>query len=66
MTAYWCKFFDANGHIYGAEKISAADDAAAMARAGEIYDRRIGNGYEIWDGTRLVHRVIFSQQKYAS
>ena len=66
MIAYWCKFFDANGHIDGAEKISAADDAAVMTRAREIYDRRIGDGYEIWDGARLVHRTIFSQRKYGS
>ncbi len=66
MIAYWCKFFDARGRIYGAEKMMAADDAAVIAKAHVIHAHHIGSGYEIWDGPRLVDRVMFHSQKYAS
>lgn len=66
MITYWCRFFDARGHIYGAETMQAADDAAAIAKARIIHDHHIGSGYEIWNDKRLVHRVMFSAQKYAA
>jgi hypothetical protein len=66
MITYWCKFFDARGHVYGAEKMQAADDAAAIAKARIIHAHTIGSGYEIWDDRRLIHRVTFSAPKYAA
>lgn len=56
MTTYWCRFLDGGGHVYDAEKLEAADDAAAIATARVIHKHGIGNGYEIWDGKRSVHR----------
>jgi hypothetical protein len=55
MTTYWCKFLDAGGHVYGAENLEAADDAAAIAKARVIHAHGIGNGYEIWDAKRRIH-----------
>ena len=66
MTDYWCKFFDAGGHIYGAEKMRAADDVAVIAKARIIHAHGIGSGYEIWDNKRLVHRLNYAKLKYAS
>ena len=56
MRTYWCRFLDAGGHVYGAEKLEAEDDAAAIAKARIIHAHGIGNGYEIWDGQRRIHR----------
>ena len=58
MISYWCKFFAASGHIFGAEKMMAADDAAAMAKAAVIFAWEVGSGYEIWDRNRLVQRYV--------
>lgn len=61
MIAYWCRFFDAGGRIFGAEAMQAENDAAVMARAQVIFDHGIGDGYEIWDGKRLVLRSVHAR-----
>jgi len=54
---YWCRFFDAGGwHVFGAEKLEAADDAEVIAKARGIFLRGVVGGFEIWDGKRLVLR----------
>lgn len=59
MTTYWCRFFDASGRIYGAEALRCENDADAVAKARVIHSHRIGSGYEICDGERLVVRVTY-------
>jgi hypothetical protein len=54
MTVYWCKLFDVSGHVAGAEKLVCRDDADAIAKAQIAYAAY--REYEIWDGTRQVHR----------
>ena len=56
MPHYWCKFFNAGGHVFGNEKMEAADDAAAVAKARVVFATGIVGGYEIWHEKRLVHR----------
>lgn len=56
MTIYWCKLFDTGGRVASAEKMVCPDDPTAIAEAHAAYKTHDG-AYEIWDGTRLVHRV---------
>ena len=58
MRTYWCRFFDAAGHVFGIEEMEAAGDVVVIARARIVHRCGIGSGYEIWDNTRLVHRQL--------
>ncbi len=57
MTTYWCRFFDASGRIFGAAPMGCASDRDAIARARVVHAHRIGSGYEIWEGERMVARI---------
>jgi hypothetical protein len=56
MSRYWCRFFDAGGHVFGGEIMDAENDVMAIAKARVVFAHGIGSGYEIWDGKRLVLR----------
>lgn len=55
MPRYRIRFVDHGGHVFGTEEMVCADDAQAIEKAREIHTHGIGNGYEIWQGARLVH-----------
>jgi hypothetical protein len=54
MVEYWCRFLDGHGRIISAEKLIAADDADAIAKVRAIVLAENRNGFEIWEGSRLV------------
>ncbi len=63
MTSYWCKFLNARGHVCGGEKMEAADDAAAIAKARVIFATGLIDSFEIWEDHRLAYR---QSRKHAS
>jgi hypothetical protein len=54
MKAYWCRFLDGHGRVISAEKIICANDAEAVAKVRAIVRAENRNGFEIWEGSRLV------------
>jgi hypothetical protein len=53
MAEYWCRFIDSCGRVYASEKLTARDDAEAVAKARVILlDKR--DSFELWEGARLV------------
>jgi len=75
MTDYRCYFlrpatlyFGAPSTIETTEQIAAETDDQARLMAESMYLRRRNriHGFEIWQGTRLVHRQAAAQQKIQS
>ncbi len=62
MKPYWCRFLDERGVVFGAERIEAVDDAAAVKTAFELFANRTAAFYVILDGDRIVHREILRPQ----
>jgi hypothetical protein len=56
MSTYWCRLYDLAGRAAGAERLDAADDAAAIAKAHAVYATGLLSEYELWNDKRLVHR----------
>ncbi len=52
---YEVRFKRNGGNVYSTETIQADDDQSAIAMARRMLKSGIGNGYEIWQGDRLVH-----------
>lgn len=55
MTEYRAYTVSSDGHFIGFEPLACADDAEAIARAGQLV-----HGYhsiEVWSGARLVQRL---------
>jgi hypothetical protein len=55
VTEYRAYTVSSDGHFIGFEPLACADDAEAIARAGQLVD-----GYhsiEVWSGPRLVQRL---------
>jgi hypothetical protein len=57
MSTYWCRLYDLGGRAVGAERLDAADDAAAIAKAHAVYATGLLSEYELWNDKRLVHRA---------
>jgi hypothetical protein len=58
MTTYFCKVIGADDHVVAAKRFEATDDAFAIRQARMIFARAIGDGYEAWDGERLIYREL--------
>jgi hypothetical protein len=54
MVEYWCRFLDGHGRVISAEKLIAANDADAIAKVRAIVLAENRNGFELWEGSRLV------------
>jgi hypothetical protein len=55
-------FFDSNAQIAGCEDHPSDSDAPAIAHARETRDARgFRHGFEVWDGSRLVHSELTSE-----
>jgi hypothetical protein len=54
MTDYWLRFLDSRLRVYASEKLTARDDAEALAKARAIPLRHHDDSFELWDGRRLV------------
>ena len=52
---YTCKFF-ADGHFVSGATLEAADDAAAITKARDIFPGGAAIRYELSEDERLVHR----------
>jgi len=61
MAVYWCRFLDSRGRILSSEKMVCADDAEVLAKVRSIVEAENRNGFEIWDGARLVDPVSVNQ-----
>lgn len=57
MIAYWCRFFDARGSAFAAERLCAENDDAASAKAKAIFATGTARSYELRDGSRVVARA---------
>jgi len=54
MAIYLIKLFDHGGNTRVADWVDCADDADAIRRAKQMDVVKIGNGYDVFDGDRLV------------
>jgi len=63
MADYWCRFIDSRGRVYASEKLTARDDADAVAKVRAIL-RDARESFELWDGSRRVDiaRPYFDQR----
>jgi hypothetical protein len=55
MNTYWCRFFDRRGSVIAAERVVAADDAAAL-RAAERLLAEPAKSFVLRMGDRVVPR----------
>ena len=55
MTRYQCLFVNHAGEVFGSEFIEAESDTDAIETASTLFRNGIGNGFELWQGDRLVH-----------
>jgi hypothetical protein len=55
MPNYRAQFMDHADGIFGVKHFEAEHDEAAIKYALDIFPFRVGKGYEIWQGARLVH-----------
>ena len=56
MTTYLVEFFDHGKNVRMAEWIICDDDAHAIRRARDLDVVKIGLGYNVWQGDRLVYQ----------
>ena len=56
ILTYLIELLDHGGNVRVADWISCDDDAEAIHRAHAMDVVRIGIGYDVWDGSRLVFR----------
>jgi hypothetical protein len=56
IPTYLIRLLDHGGNIRVADWISCENDATAIDRAKAMDVVRIGAGYDVWDGDRLVFR----------
>jgi hypothetical protein len=56
MAIYRIEFVDSSGNVSGIEKMERTSDDEAVEAALFIYAPRLGSGFDVWDGDRLVHR----------
>jgi len=56
VTTYLVEFLDHGKNVRVAEWIICDDDAHAIHRARELDVVKIGLGYDVWQGDRLVYR----------
>ncbi|HKT18047.1 MAG TPA: hypothetical protein VJR47_08400 [Stellaceae bacterium] len=56
MADYWCRFFDSRGAVVSAVKLSAADDAEAVATARRLSADCRAHDFDLHCGKRLVLR----------
>lgn len=54
MPEYWCRFLDGRGRVVSSEKLVAGNDVEAIAKVQAIVREENRDGFEIWDGSRLV------------
>ena len=57
MTVYWVRFFDSSGRLAFAETIKCTNDEEAVAKAHTIHLDDTIEGYDVWEGKRLVTRM---------
>lgn len=55
LKSYECIFLNAGGKVAGSVELTAADDAAAIAKARVVFATGLIHSYQIWDVERLVH-----------
>ena len=57
MPTYRVDFVDHGENVYYTEEVEDEDDKAVMEHMRRSYgSSRIGAGFDIWDGERLVHQ----------
>ena len=56
MAFYDLHFVDHADNVFDALQLEHDADEAAIAEAHRLNVRSIGNGFDIWQGRRLVHR----------
>lgn len=61
MAVYWCRFLDGRGRILSSEKMICADDEEVLAKVRSIVSAEKRNGFEIWEGARLVDAEAVNQ-----
>jgi hypothetical protein len=54
MAEYWCRFIDNRGRVLASEKLSARDDAEAVAKARAIVLEDKRDSFELWEGSRPI------------
>jgi hypothetical protein len=54
MAKYWCRYFDGSNQVVRAERMSALDDAAAIAQARACADEPVAR-FEVWRNVNFVH-----------
>ena len=54
MSEYWCRWLDGHGRVISSEKMVCRDDDEAIAKVKAIVFAENRNGFELWDGSRLV------------
>jgi hypothetical protein len=59
MQRYFILFLTHGDRIFGSDEFTAADDAAAVMHAEEVYRTSIGKGFEIWRGDRHVYTETY-------
>ena len=59
MPDYEVRFIDFRGEVFSSQRFSADQDEGAKDYANKMLKTRFGNGHEIWDGERLVHKEIY-------
>ena len=59
MRTYRAQFINHADEIFGVSHFEAEHDDAAIKHASDMFASRIGKGYEIWQGARLVHTKQF-------
>jgi hypothetical protein len=55
MAQYTIRFKDHGGNVYSVHEASHPDDDTAIAGAHKMDVPGIGNGFQLWEGERLVH-----------
>lgn len=54
MAVYWCRYLDGRGRVISSEKMICTNDEEALAKVRAIILAENRNGFEIWEGSRLV------------
>jgi hypothetical protein len=56
MLGYRCYFFDPQRRIFASRDFYAGSDDEAIATARTLSIERKPDGFELWEGSRQVHR----------
>lgn len=54
--AYRIQYLDHGGNIYATEQVEHDDEQAMIRELRQRQEHRIGAGFDVWDGDRLVYR----------